>query len=187
MFSRVIRKCGINPAVVVTVCAALLLAAAIIPSVADRSFNPKTYKGKMGKITVQYSGESSLNVRDVKTRNVLVLSTKNGVFQAPVGTYELLSYFGKSGAWYFYCSSPLGGGKRITTKPNGNQKLNLGPPFTASVDVRPLNNNQVSMDFNLKSQNGDVYIMRKDAGDPPGFQVLDSNKKVIWSGSFRYG
>lgn len=155
-------------------------------------FNPKAYKGRTGKISLKYRGESSLLVRAKKDNKVMLLSTKNGIVTAPVGSYSIISYQAKAtdknkAAWV--ASASLSKPIAVEITANQTRQIDLGPPLVASVSVSD-NGKRAYMNFKLTNAQGNHnYTITKTTGktDPPGFRVLDSSGKSVWSGSFSYG
>ena len=146
---------------------------------------------KTCKITVPHKGKSTLIVEDAKNRRMSTFVTTNSVFSVPEGDYQLVSYSAiakdKNGIeWEAQCYFD---NRRIKAKPDDTIRLEVGPPFEASVQVAKKGSNKVEMNFVLTGKGGDRYIISRRDGksEPPGFQVLDESGKAVWNGSFKYG
>jgi len=157
-------------------------------------FNPKSYKGQMGKISTSFKGESLLRVRDKSDGTEYVLKSTNGVFQAPVGSYEVSSYEATAkdkakAEWTAHSTSIASKVKSVTLKANTTCQLKIGPPLTASAKATTKSNNQASLSFSLVDDSGSSFLISKDSGqtNPPGFKVLSKSGDVLWQGSFKYG
>ena len=181
-----IRRCAAFCALALVIAGSSVLAASV------KTFNPKTYKGKMGRISLTYAGECRLGLKDRRNGKIMMYSSRNGVVQAPVGSYKALRYEAVArdgdGKWTAYCltilQTPV-----IAVKANSTQKVALGPPFVASVDVSRTGRDSVSLGFNLAGAGGHRYIIVK--GDrnlePPGFEMYDTSGRIVWQGNFKYG
>ena len=160
-------------------------------------FNPETYKGKAGKITVPYRGESMLyEIKFNKRKNPTLTRfvTKNGTFTVPARKHEFKDYYAivRSGGrlrWSALSSLYYGKLSKVTVKPGGSVAMNVGPPCAASIKVEQPDRKHVYMSLDLVGRGGeDVQIQRHDAAiKKPGFQVLSSKGKVLTQGSFEYG
>ncbi|MEW6026336.1 MAG: hypothetical protein AB1599_03455 [Planctomycetota bacterium] len=65
-----------------------------------------------------------------------------------------------------------------------SEQLKIGPPFTASVDVKNKQNNQASITFNLKDNAGNSYTIYNSE---PSFQVISHSGETLWQGKFQFG
>jgi hypothetical protein len=150
--------------------------------------------GKTGKITVPYSGNSSVHLHVVEkdgrdTR--LQVSGKSNEIAVPTGKYQLVGYRtmvtakDKTG-WYISIAKQ--GGDTLEITPTTNVKVKSSPSIVASVKVSQ-NGDQVSMALEMAADNGDkCTIMPLDSkAQPPSFQVLNKSGEVLMSGKFAYG
>ena len=192
-FPRSIRKAIAT--IAISICALAAVGIIGYPGICANSiekFNPNTYKGKIGKISLKYRGESTLFVRNQKSSKEMQLSTKNGIVIAPVGSYRITSYMAKGAdknkvSWIASASfkKPM----TIEVTENRTKQVDLGPPLVASIRVR-VDGDRANMSFKLTNEQGNHdYMISKTTGktDPPGFKVIDESGKTVWSGSFAYG
>lgn len=155
-------------------------------------FNPKTYKGQTGKISLRHRGRSVLTAIDKTDRKFTEFSTSNGILLLPVGSYEILEckaiVTDKQKVDWSASMSP-DDMLKIKITANETQQLDFGPPFVASIKVTT-HGKKADMDLRLTTVQGNGnYIISKTNGktNPPGFKVINSSGKVVWSGSFAYG
>jgi hypothetical protein len=155
-------------------------------------FDPSTYHGQTGTVTLPYQGESSLIVTNNDLRTRLRLHVRGGVAQAPVGRYQLQSYFmsmkDKAGAtWtanHFSSAS-----QALVVTAASPVHLNFGPPFTARVDVSEGPAERTMLQLGITGRGGESCIITSDKRPvaPPHFEILDHTGQVVWHGSFEYG
>jgi len=155
-------------------------------------FDPATYHGQTGTVTLPYQGESSLIVRAKPAGAKLGLRVRDGVAQAPVGRYELQTYSmsmkDKAGvAWTASHFPSTSQELEVTTA--SPVRLNLGPPFTARVDVSAGPGGKTMLQLGISGRAGGAYTIMSGQGRaaPPRFEVLDGSGQVVWQGSFEYG
>jgi len=151
------------------------------------TFDPKHYKGPMGKIVLPYRGQSSLYVQ--QGDEILILNAKQGVFQAPAGVLDVVgTEMVATDAHKVRWTASGRMNHRLTVRRGATVRLDVGPPFTASIDVSG-RRDVVSMDFKLVGRGGDSYTVLKsqDSSTPPGFKVLGKSRRTLWRGSFKYG
>ncbi|MEN6371717.1 MAG: hypothetical protein ABFD64_06845 [Armatimonadota bacterium] len=155
-------------------------------------FDPKTYKGKMGKVTLPYHGNAVLTTFSNSGRKISEYSTTNGVLLLPVGNHDVWGCDAiakdKNNVSWTASISP-GNTLKIDISANKAQKLNFGPPFIASIKVTK-HGNKADLDLNVvTAQGNNKCVIKKSDGetDPPRFKVINSTGKVVWSGSFKYG
>jgi hypothetical protein len=160
------------------------------PRVED--FNSDTFKGQTGTVTLPYRGESSLIVTDTDAHKRLRLHVRDGVAQAPVGDYKVSSYDismkGKGGVTWtasHYASSS----QALEVSAPSPAHLNLGPPFTAQVEVNESSGEGTMLQLSITGRAGESYVIisRQWRAKPPRFQVLDRLGQVVWQGQFEYG
>ncbi|MFH1228527.1 MAG: hypothetical protein V1701_11585 [Planctomycetota bacterium] len=149
-----------------------------------KPFNPAEYKGEIGTIILPYKGESSLTLGGGK--EIIKLTTTDGAFKAPVGDYDAGIYEAigndeKNIKWiaYTYLFKT-----KVSVKNGSTEQLDIGPPFTASIDVKNGSDSQVSMTFHLMDKKGNSYSIYNSE---PAFQVISQSGAVIWSGKFQSG
>jgi hypothetical protein len=155
-------------------------------------FDPAAFKGQTGSVTLPHQGESSLIVTDRKANKRLRLHVREGVAQAPVGDYKVDSYEismkDKAGVTWTasHYSSPSQG---LEISAASAAHLNLGPPFTARVEVNESPGGGTMLQFSLTGPGGESYVMMSGRGRPalPRFEVLDPSGQVVWQGRFEYG
>lgn len=155
-------------------------------------FDPATFKGQTGTVTLPYQCESSLIVTDTNTHKRLRLHVRDGVAQAPVGDYKVSSYDmsmkGKGGVTWtasHYASSP----QALEISAASPAHLNLGPPFTAQVEVNESPGEGTMLQLSVTGRAGESYaiVSRQWRAKPPRFQVLDRLGQVVSQGQFEYG
>jgi hypothetical protein len=76
---------------------------------------------------------------------------------------------------------------RIIVTKGQIRELAVGPPLIASIDVKQIGRDKVSMNLIMTGSRGDSCTIRSPDGSSPGFQVLSSNGEVLTQGSFKYG
>ncbi|MEN6519872.1 MAG: hypothetical protein ABFD46_01800 [Armatimonadota bacterium] len=193
-----IPKCSrkFMASVIAGVCALVVIGITTYPAnsgtLGFSRFDPKTYKGKMGKVTLLYHGNAVLTMFSNSGRKITEYSTTNGVLLLPVGSHEVWNCDviakDKNKVEWTASISP-GNTRKIDVSANKTQKLNFGPPFIASIKVTK-HGDKANMDLNVvTAQGNNKCVIKKSDGetDPPRFQVINSSGKVVWSGSFKYG
>ena len=162
----------------------IYMASSQVKSSAVKPFDPTEYKGATGTIILPYKGESALTLRGEKEN--IRLTTADGTFKAPTGDYAVNSYEASSkdeknvkwtASTYLYKT-------KISVKGGSSEELEIGPPFTASIDVKNRSDSQVSMTFNLKDKEGNSYSIYNSE---PSFQVISQSGDAFWSGKFKFG
>jgi hypothetical protein len=153
------------------------------------AFNPASYHGAMGTITLPYKGESSLVgiMQGSPTRMRLVV--REGVAQAPVGAYSALSYEAAARdangrRWTARCDVGMTRESALIVGTAAPVELDVGPPFTAAVTVAE-RSGKVDLGFNTSGRGGYSYTIM--SSEPPRFEVVDGSGKVLWQGRFEYG
>ena len=161
-------------------------------------FDPTTYKGTMGKIELSYTGESKLTLMSVDHPKRMALLERmellvtNGIAMAPIGNYmmamcEFTAKDQNNQIWTASCYLPSSGSNKISIQANTPYKLQVGPPFTASVSAEPGDDGKVTMNLMLAGAGNTSYGIRGPGTWAPGFQVLDKTGNVVWQGKFAYG
>jgi len=161
-----------------------VMAASASRAYAAKSFEPAQYKGETGSIVLPYKGESAMTLYG-KGESIR-LRTADGTFKAPAGGYTVSSYEVSSqdenNVKWTASTSPRS--TSIVVKNGASAQLEIGPPFTASIDVKNRGDNQVSMTFNLKDKLGNSYTIANSA---PSFQVMSQSGDILWQGKFQFG
>jgi hypothetical protein len=178
--------------------AVIAVAAAVVwvtPGGTNR-FDPRAYRGRMGKIVVPFKGESVLYLLKDKmsaASEPLELRTKNGTFTAPVGSFQPYVYYAvvrHNGRITWTAKSQLYRHKRIIVKANTTQQLAVGPPLDVSMEAHQQPGKTVYMTMESLGRGGEDCTIEQSGtatGEPPSFQVISKAGKVVWSGKFRYG
>jgi hypothetical protein len=156
-------------------------------------FDPSAYHGAMGAIVVPNPGE--LIVRDKKLDRRLCLQINRGIARAPVGRYDVVSWteavapYAPAGSedWTASCEFDAGPSSELVVTAEGTQRLEVGPPFTVSVDVAPQAGGRVTLILKVMGLGGHSYSIVSRRRPPPRFEVLDGSRKVVWHGNFEYG
>ncbi len=154
-------------------------------------FDPASYEGETGTITLDYDGPVTLQVTG--TNNIyLRLAGDNGAIVAPVGKLTPSSFEckkeGKGGTWV--ASTWLGRRKaRLTVTPDTPAHLDsVGPPFAASIKTRQKANGEISLDFKLQGKGKEQYTIRGPKRRlAPRFEIRDQRDEIALSGAFSYG
>ncbi|MGC8861855.1 MAG: hypothetical protein ACP5R5_03665 [Armatimonadota bacterium] len=177
-------------------------------------FDPAAYRGPTGKIVTGLQGKVSLSLQRDERRGqrprLLVVDTDNGTLTIPSGKYVLWMYdqeITRDGVrWRVTSRGPLrvllqpitkdGVRSRVTSsiirflevKPGGSLRLDIGPPYVASVLASSAGKNRVNISLEVVGRAGEyVSIVKGEGSEPPGFQILSMNGKVLQEGKFRYG
>jgi len=161
-------------------------------SVRVEDFDPASYHGATGTVLVTYAGQSELIVRDKKLDKRLRLHARDGIAQAPVGKFEVESWEALATdsqgiTWTASCYPGGGRAAEMAVAAGGAPRFEVGPPFTASVDVRPQASGRVAFELKVAGLGGYSYPIHSSRARPPGFQALDRSRRVVWHGDFEYG
>jgi len=161
-----------------------VMAASASRSYSAKPFDPSQYKGETGSIILPYKGESALTL--IGKGESIRLSTTDGTLKAPTGNYHVSSYeaSGKDEKNIKWTASTYLHKTRLSVTNGSAEQLDIGPPFTASVDVKNKTNNYVSMTFNLKDNAGNLFTIYNSE---PSFQVLSQSGNILWQGKFQFG
>lgn len=161
-----------------------VMAASASRSYSAKPFDPSQYKGATGSIDLPYKGESALTL--IGEGESIRLSTTDGTLKAPTGDYHVSSYeaSGKDEKNIKWTASTYLHKTRLSVTNGSSEQLDIGPPFTASVDVKSKPNNYVSMTFNLKDNAGNSFTIYNS---DPSFQVLSQSGNILWQGKFQFG
>jgi len=157
------------------------------------TFDPAHYAGRMGTVNVPYKGEGSLTISERGKARRLKLTTTNGAFRLPAGSYQLLQYeaVGRDRANTKWTASAGLSGRTstLTVAGDSTQDLDVGPPLKAKVAAQTRSGNMASLDLKLTGRGGDQYMLSKGTGGggAPRFQVLSPTGQVLWQGQFAYG
>lgn len=156
-------------------------------------FDPASHSGPVGKIIVPYPDSRLLTSAESRSRIYTWLRAKDGVALAPVGTLRVLAYMAtvvdkNGGKWNVQCS-PASAARTIQVREGAEQKLDIGPPYEASIVVTEREKDKVSLDLKITGRGIDrfTFVPQKRASKLPGFKVFDYSGHLLWQGSFRYG
>jgi hypothetical protein len=147
------------------------------------------YKGNAGTIILPLKGDSFVYLYRTDTRKEAPyqLTSKDGVFKAPAGKYQLLMYYvtskdrGRRGPMISgRYSKPI----TISVSRGSTYRLKAGPPLTASIRVSQRGANAVTMDLMLTGRGGEQCTI---SSKEPRFQVLSRAGKVLQEGKFKFG
>ncbi len=159
-------------------------------SVQMEDFDAAKYQGQTGTMVLAHKGQSVFEAYLRGGNKILRFSTPDGVLKAPVGSYDVRQYQAiakdsKGREWIAACYPDA----KVSVKAGASTKLDLGPPFTASITVKTSGKDRVSMDLKLAGTNGGQYTIRQKGGkdEPPSFVALDKAGQVVWQGRFAYG
>jgi hypothetical protein len=157
-------------------------------------FSPRTCEGQTGKIVVPYHGESALFTTEGdpdNPRRTVQFDSKNGTFVVPAGTHKLSVFYAyaRSGGQVTWSARSTPRVSKVSVKPGQTVSLDVGPPFTASVEVPQIEGKYFYTSLNFTGRGGeDVQIQRVvGTAKEPGFQMLSPSGKVLMQGTFRYG
>ena len=129
----------------------------------------------------------------------LLLSGDRGEVVAPAGTHVVVSYQltatdEQGESWTALGRPPVGEatsneGLTVAVPADGQCALDVGPPFTASVQITPDGSDEVFFDLAMTGREGGTWTVQKASAEsaPPRFEVRDSDGKVVWQGDFAYG
>jgi hypothetical protein len=159
-----------------------------------KPFNAHAYKGSVGKISVPYKGKVRLYLNGTGSDPIAKSRAyvgENGTVTAPIGQYAL-QYYELQGQDGSRNQVVLSGSVRkrttnITVKTGQTQQIVIGPPVTASIDVKQIGQDKVVMNLKAIGSGGDECSLRSSDGSAPGFQILSSTGKILTRGSFKYG
>ena len=151
------------------------------------AFNPATYKGPVGTISVPDDGCTySIDLMAIRTNRLVIIETKRGAAKAPTGKYRVLRYTVVSrknsriiGQVYGHLKSA-----EITVTANSTTKLKLGGPYTASVSVEKYDN-EVYLNFTTTDCAGNECNI--SGPKTPRFQIVSKSGEVLQEGAFEYG
>ena len=147
------------------------------------------YKGKAGKIILPVKGDSFVYLYrpDTRKQTPYQLTSKDGVFKAPAGKYQLLMYYVTSkdrGRRGLMISGRYKKPITISVSRGSTYRLKAGPPITASIKVSQRGANAVTMDLLLTGCGGEQCTI---SSKEPRFRVLSKAGKVLQEGKFKYG
>jgi len=114
-------------------------------------------------------------------------TTQDGRFSVETGTLTLESYsaFGTAGATTWEGRTTLSNVKPLVLQPGQQQPLQVGPPYTARVEVGP---QLKSLALKVKDAGGhDATVSDPGHHAPPSLEVLDARGQVVFQGKFSYG
>ena len=154
------------------------------------AFDPLTYAGPTGKIVTPLKGDlalSLLGTRGGGRMQLLKLTSEDGAFIAPTGDYRLMScdQAVTHGGSEWRLSSRVG--RSFNVLPGSSLQLDLGPPYTASVQVGGMRGDRVDLRLKMIGQAGESCSITGGSSAPPGFQILSMTGQVLQEGKFRYG
>ncbi len=159
------------------------------PEIVD--YNPLTYQGPTGKIAVPLKGDLTLSLLGTRTGDrmrLMTLKSKEGVFTAPTGEYRLLScdqIVSHGGAQWRLSSRTE---RSFSVTPGSSLRLDIGPPYTASIEVGRAEGNRMDLSLKMVGRAGEsCAILGGGNSGPPGFQILATTGQVLQQGKFRYG
>lgn len=159
-------------------------------------FNASTYKGSVGRIAVPFKGKVTLGMTQGSepsgsNQRPTSYIGENGMVIVPTGDY-LISYYEIEGKADNQNSIILSGDSRhslphVTVRAGQTQQITLGPPLNASIDVKQMDADRVSMNLKMSGAGDDACTIRSSDGSAPGFQILSSKGDILAQGSFKYG
>jgi len=160
-------------------------------------FSAATFKGPTGNLKIPFSGEMHLKA-ECSTLGVMDFSTSNSTFVVPAGRITVKSLevtardkqnrkWMAQGNWFYSGEHKT---NVVEVPAGGIKELAMGPPFRASIQVTY---SPVSDSFRMKPLYSDSlgynYKVCSDdrKGTVPGFELLDSENKLVMSGKFEFG
>lgn len=160
---------------------------------AAEDFDPMHYKGEMGNLVFPYKGKSLLylytNLKSKRPR-LLRLSTTTGLMMAPVGiSHCLSSYFAFAKdnygtEWEAFCAPRI---REITVESGSSQQLEIGPPFTASIDIKSKGADEVEFNLKMLDLGGNrAYISKSDSRSDAWFQIITPSGDIVWQDKFTF-
>lgn len=157
------------------------------------NFDPKAYKGKTGKITVPYRGESAIVTaltEPGKRTAYQKYDSKDGTFVVPVGRHRVMMYYAyvRSGRTVSWSAAGRPRSLSANVVAGRSVSVNIGPPITASIKAQQMGKT-LYLSLNMTGRGGEEAQINRviGRGKAPGFQVLSQQGKVLMQGSFRYG
>mgnify|MGYP001457287930 CR=1 FL=1 len=158
-------------------------------------FNPDTYAGKLGNITLPYKGESYLNERDDKKKQETRYSSKDGKFRIPAGPhdfgyYEICNSDSDGNKWEAYSWKIAGLAKHSVIPEGAKLEINAGPPFIVKISMKESFDGSVSFSLDCKDKEGNEFSLSPARGrdlGAPRFEVLSASGETLWTGDFKYG
>ena len=155
------------------------------------AFDPATYAGETGSISVNYDGAVRLEAVTQDEGVHYRMTGDAGDIIAPLGTlvpYNLeLRSEGDGGVWT--ASSYLShADKPILVTVDNPVPFETGIPMTATVVVNQKASRQVVLTFSLKGRNGEDFSIRSPKRrQVPRFEICDKRGEIVLSGAFSYG
>jgi len=154
-------------------------------------FDPAAYKGPTGRIVTPLTGRLSSRLwRTDSDGGTVQFSIRgvDGVFTAPAGEYRLFACYQDlthKGVSWSVTSTLI---RSFSVKPGSSVRLDIGPPYTASVRVASSGKNRIDLGLEITGRAGEkVSITRGGRGGEPGFRIISTSGKVLQEGRFRYG
>jgi len=152
----------------------------LFPAPTNEKFNPQTYQGDKGAIILPYKGPSVLTVWSPDKNAEIELSSSDGTILAPAGNLRIKAYEinardinGAEWKLFSYFISPFD----LTVKANSSQNINIGSPFTTTVNAIQKDGYIVSFEFILKDCAGNQYGIEPFR---PEFQVMAKTGEILW-------
>lgn len=155
------------------------------------AFDPATYAGETGSISVNYDGSVGLEAVAQDEGVHYRMTGDAGDIIAPLGTlvpYKLeLRSEGDGGVWT--ASSYLSHTDQpILVTVDNPVAFQTGLPMTATVVVKQKASRQVALKFSLKGRNGEDFSIRSPKRrQVPRFEICDKRGEIVLSGAFSYG
>lgn len=155
-------------------------------------FDSATYQGATATVSWPggVSGELTLSDTDTRRRERVNVSDGKGTMRT--GTFQPVQYALKkqddagvaweARGWITEVST-------FTLAEGGTHELQLGPPYTAEVKVGKQRGDKTTLSLKLAGSAGETCSFFK-AGTrvpPPGFEIIDEEGEVAFSGKFEYG
>ncbi|MBM4045817.1 MAG: hypothetical protein FJ279_11935 [Planctomycetes bacterium] len=157
-------------------------------------FDPRKYEGRMGRIALSHKAESELMLMGEKRGKRIRFKTADGAVLVPEGKYRPFEYAtfsqDEAGAkWKASCYLFRGMADSLSVSAESVSELAVGPPFTARVTVGKESAEEVALDLKVTGQGGDGYTIRRADGkdEPPGFEVVGPDGKVVLRDRFKFG
>jgi len=159
------------------------------------TFDAAAYTGALGRVEMAVACDGTLAIQGRSTggRQVRV-SITNGVAVAPAGGFSIqmvqIRMMDSSGKpWEATCYRPSGDSGKLNLPADGAATLALGPPFDARIKTRGKSDGTRTFSLSITGSGKNKFrIMHIGRGrQAPGFEVINTDGDVIWSGKFSYG